>query len=135
MACCTVATAAKRAARRCSSATSSVVNELHRNGAGDDAAFHALVQKKTDRLAPTLAVVESPGIHVHADEGVGLSAVEAASKAHCVVERLAAVIEAVGDARAQMPRHFFLELARHVLANHVAAERQRQPRFLQPPGA
>src|SRR5688572_9140729 len=135
IACCTVATAAKRAARRWSSATSSVVNELHRDGTGDDSAFHTLVQKEADGGASALAVIERPIVDVHADEGVGLSAIETAREAHRVVERVLPVVEAVGDARAQVAGHFFLQLPRHVLPDDVAAEWERKTRLVEPPGA
>src|SRR3982751_3744988 len=135
MACCTVATAANRAARRSSSATSSVVNELHRHGAGNDARLHAFVEEQADGRATALAVVEGPVIDVHADESVCLAAIEAAGEPHGVVERALSMIESVRDALAEMPRHFLLGLARHVLANDVAAEWKRQAGFLQPPCA
>src|SRR5688500_6600680 len=135
IACCTVATAAKRAARRWSSATSSVVNELHRHGTGDDSAFHTFVQKEANGSATALAVVERPFVDVHADESVRLPTVEPARKSHCMVQRILAVVEAVGDARAQVAGHFFLKLAWHVLTDDVASEREGEAGFLEPPGA
>src|SRR5688500_2800277 len=135
IACCTVATAAKRAARRWSSATSSDVNALPRDGTGDDSAFHTLVQKESDGSASALAVIERPIVDVHADEGVGLSAIETTREAHRVVERVLPVVEAVGDARAQVAGHFFLQLPRHVLAADVAAVREGETRLVEPPGA
>src|SRR5688572_23703971 len=125
MACWTVATAANRAARRWSSSMSSVVNELHRHRASDDACFDSFVEKEADRLPPAIAVVERPVVHVHPDERVGLAPVEAASEAHRMIERILAVVESVRDAFAQMPRDFLLEVARHVLSDDVSAEGKR----------
>src|SRR5438045_9388708 len=113
MACCTVATAANRAARRSSSATNSVVNELHCHRVGYDAGLDTLVEKKSNCRASTLAVVEGPVVDVHPDECVSLVAVESARKAHGVVERVFPVIEPVGNALAEMTRHLFLHVARH----------------------
>src|SRR3954471_21254131 len=135
MACCTVATAANRAARRSSSATSSVVNELHRYGARNDPRLHAFIEEQADGGAAALAVVEGPVIDVHADESVCLAAIEPAREPHGVVERALSMIESVGDALAEMPRHFLLSLPRHVFANDVAAEWEWQTGFLEPPGA
>src|SRR5437763_836529 len=102
MACCTVATAAKRAARRWSSSISSVVNELHRNRSSYHACFHSFVEKEANGSATFIAVVERPVIYVHANEGVSLTAVESAGKPHRVVESILPVIETVRNAFAQM---------------------------------
>src|SRR5688572_22088043 len=133
MACWTVATAANRAARRWSSSMSSVVNEFHRHRASNDACFDSFVEKEADRLPPAIPVVESPVVHVHPDESVGLTAVETASEAHRMVQRVLPVVESVRNAFTQMPRDFLLEVARHVLPNDVSAEGKRKPGLLQPP--
>src|ERR1700675_3694904 len=135
MACCTVATAANRAARRSSSATSSVVNELHRHRTCYHARPDAFVEEEPDRCPTAFAVVERPVIHVHPDERIGLSPVEATRKTHRMVQSVLAVIEAVRDALPKMPGHFLLDVARHCLPNNIAAEREWQARFLEPPRA
>src|SRR5437588_86300 len=134
MACWTLATAANRAARLSSSATSSVVNELHRHRACDYARLDAFLEEKSNGLTSTLAVVERPVVDVHADECVSLLAIEVARVAHCVVERVLAVVEAVGDALAQMAGDLPLDITRHVLADDVASKWKRQAGLLQPPG-
>src|SRR5258705_748730 len=134
MACCTVATAAKRAARRSSSSMSSVVNELHRHGARYDPRFHSFVEEEPDCCPPPIAIVERPVVHVHPDEGVGLAPIEAARVTHGVIQRALSVVQAIGDALAQVTRNFFLNLARHVLPYDVSAEGKRKPRLLEPPG-
>src|SRR6266849_4176938 len=135
MACCTVATAANRAARRSSSATSSVVNELHRHRTRYHAGPDAFLEEEPDCRPAALAVIERPVIHVHPDERVSLASVEATRKAHRMVQSAVAVIEAVRDALPKMPRDFLLDVARHRLPNDVTAERKWQARFLKPPRA
>src|SRR6267143_2667397 len=124
MACCTVATAAKRAARRWSSSISSVVNELPRNRSRDHSGFDPFVQEEVNSTTTLLAVVERPVIDVHTDKGVGFAAIQAARDTHCVVQRVFPMVEAIGDARAQMPGHLLLEIPRHVLADDVSTERK-----------
>ena len=46
-----------------------------------------------DRLLAAVAVIEGPLVDVHADEGVGLGTVEAASVLHRVVKRRLAVVQ------------------------------------------
>src|ERR1700730_13950998 len=127
MACCTVATADNRAARRSSSATSSVVNELHRHRARYHARPDAFVEEEPDCRPASFAVVERPVIHVHPDERIGLAPVEATCKAHRMVQSILAVIEAIRDALPKMSGDFLL--------NDVTAERKWQARFLEPPRA
>src|SRR5512132_1945053 len=79
-------------------------------------------------------MVERRVVHVHPDESVGIASVETARKTHRMIECALPVTEAVRDALSKMPRNFFLKIARHVLADDVPAKRQRQTRFLQPPG-
>src|ERR1700682_49572 len=124
MACCTVATAAKRAARRWSSSISSVVNELHRNRSRYDSGFDPFVQEEANRTTTPLAVIERPVIDVHTDKGVRFAAIQAARETHRVIQRELAMVKTVRDARAQMPGHLFLEIPRHVLADDVSAERK-----------
>src|ERR1700724_3350894 len=102
MACCTVATAANRAARRSSSATSSVVNELHRHRARYHARPDAFIEEEPYRSASALAVIECPVVDVHSNEGVGLASIESARIPHCVVERALPMVEPVGDALTQV---------------------------------
>src|SRR3990170_7667206 len=126
IACWTVATAAKRAARRCSSVTSSVVNELHRHWTRDHTASHAFIQEQPNGGAPARAVVERPVIDVHPDERIRFAAVQPAGKAHGMIERFGAVIQSVRNAVPEMTRDLFLHLARHVFPDDIAAQRQRQ---------
>src|SRR5712671_7846716 len=133
MACCTVATAANRAARRSSSATSSVVNELHRHRPRDHTRADALVEEEPYRGASALAVIECPVVHVHSDERVGFAAIEPTCVSHRVIEGALPVIEPVCNALAQVARDLLLDLARHVLANDVATKRKRKTGFLEPP--
>src|SRR6202049_1423385 len=135
MACCTVATAANRAARRSSSATSSVVNELHRHRTRYYAGSDAFVEEEPDCRPAAITVIERPVIHVHPDERIGLTPVESTRKAHCMVQCVLAMIEAIRDALTKMPRDFPLHVARHRFTNDVATERERQPGFLEPPSA
>src|SRR3954470_22803217 len=135
MACCTVATAAKRAARRCSSSISSVVNELHRNRPSYHARFHSFVEKEANCSATFITVVERPVIHVHADERISLAAIESPRKSHRVIEGILAMIETVRDAFAQMSGNFFLKIGSHVLADDMSTERKRKAGLLQPPGS
>src|SRR6266566_9449923 len=102
MACCTVATAANRAARRSSSATSSVVNELHRHRTRYHARSDAFVEEEANGFSSTLTVIERPIVHVHSDECVSLAAVQPARVAHRVIERVLAVIETISNALAQV---------------------------------
>src|SRR5450759_5194338 len=111
MACCTVATAANRAARRSSSAMSSVVNELHRHRTCYHAGPDAFVEEEPDCRSAALAVIERPVVHVHPDERVGLAPIETARIAHRVVESILAVFEAVRNALAQVPRDLLLDLS------------------------
>src|SRR3954471_10855658 len=117
MACCTVATAAKRAARRSSSPISSVVNELHRHRACDDARLDAFVEEKANGTSTALTIVERPIVDIHSHEGIGFSAVQAPRESHRVIECILAVVETIRDALAKMSRNFSLKLARHVLAD------------------
>src|SRR4051812_14364414 len=135
MACCTVATAAKRAARRSSSATSSVVNELHRDGTRDHTGPDSFVEEESDRFSAAITIIECPVVDVHADELVRFAAIEPSREAHGVVERALPVLEPECDALAQVSRHFCPQLARHVFADHVAAQWQRHPGLVFPPGA
>src|SRR3982074_3505381 len=123
MACCTVATAANLAARRSSSATSSVVNELHRHRTRYHAGPDAFLEEEPDCRPAALAVVECPVVHVHPDERVSLAPIEAARKAHRMIQPPFGVIEAVSDTLPKMPRDFPLDVARHCLPNDVTAER------------
>src|ERR1700736_3713927 len=102
MACCTVATAAKRAARRWSSSISSVVNELHRHRSRNHSRFDPFIQEEADSTTTALAVVERPVVDIHPDEGVCLAAIEAARETHCVIQRVLPVVETVCDALSQM---------------------------------
>src|SRR5258707_15774237 len=102
MACCTVATAANRAARRSSSATSSVVNELHRHRSRDHTRADTFVEEEPYRGASALAVIECPVVHVHSDERVGFAAIEPARVSHRMIEGALSMIEPVGDALPQV---------------------------------
>src|ERR1700694_131894 len=102
MACCTVATAAKRAARRWSSSISSVVNGLHRHRSRNHSRFDPFIEEEADSTATALAVVERPVVDVHPDKSVRLAAVEAARETHRVVQRVLPMVETVRDALAQM---------------------------------
>src|ERR1700682_5389815 len=133
MACCTVATAAKRAARRWSSSICSVVNELHRNRSRYHSGFDPFVQEEANSTTTPLAVIERPVIDVHTNKRVRLAAIESARETHRVVQRILAMVETVRDARAQMPGHFLLNIPRHVLADDVSTEGKRQSGLLQPP--
>src|SRR6266568_9218532 len=133
MACCTVATAAKRAARRSSSATSSVVNELHRHRTRYHARLDAFIEEKANGRASAVAVVKRPVIDIHADELIGFAAIEPTRVTHRVVERVLAVIQTISDALAQVSRNFLLHVARHVLADDVAAEGKWQACLPLPP--
>src|SRR3979411_1920776 len=135
MACCTVATAAKRAARRWSSSISSVVNELHRHRSRNHSRFHSLVEEETDSPPARLAVIERPVVDIHPDERVRLAAIETAGETHRVIQRILPMVETVCDALAQMPRHFLLNVPRHVLADDVPAKRKGQPGLFEPPGS
>src|SRR5258706_13228182 len=106
MACCTVATAANLAARRSSSATSSVVNELHRHRTRYHAGPDAFLQEEPDRCPAALAIVECPVIHVHPDERIRLASVEATRKPHRLAPRVLAAIGPVTDARLTVSRDF-----------------------------
>src|SRR6267143_1033772 len=110
MACCTVATAAKRAARRWSSSISSVVNELHRNRSRYHSGFDPFVQEEANSTTTALAVIKRPVIDVHTDKGVGFAAIQAARETHRVIQRVLAMVKTIRDARAQMPRHLFLAI-------------------------
>src|SRR3954469_10281259 len=133
MACCTVATAANRAARRSSSAINSVVNELHRHRPGYDTRLDAFVEEKANGTAAALAVIERPVVDIHSYESVGFVAVEAPGVPHRVIQRVLAVVEAVGNALAEMARHLPLKVGWHVLPNDVAAQGKRKSGLLQPP--
>src|SRR5437868_3720584 len=102
MACWTLATAANRAARLSSSATSSVVNELHRHRTCDHARPDAFLEEETDRFPATISVVQSPVIDVHANERVRLAAVEPTREPHRVIEGILSVIETVRNALAKV---------------------------------
>ena len=109
------------------------LRELHGDGVRNEARLHAPFEEEPDRLASAIAVVEGPVVHVHAHKGVGLAAVESARVLHGVVEGRTAMLEREGDARAKVPRDFRDERRPKVLAHDVAAERERQPRFAEPP--
>src|SRR6476469_5814575 len=82
------------------------VHELDRHGRLHQAGLDAALEEEAYGLAAALAVVEGPVVDVHADERVGLGAVEAARVLHCVVERSHTVLQSVCDAVAQMARNF-----------------------------
>ena len=65
----------------------SLVDEFDRHWLGDQAGVDAALQEYTDGFAAARAVVERPFVHVHADEGVGLRAVEPTRELHRVIER------------------------------------------------
>ena len=52
---------------------------------------------------------------------------------HGVVERVLAVVQTVGNALAEVSRNLLLYVARHVLADDVAAEGEGEAGFLLPP--
>src|ERR1700682_4452782 len=120
MACCTVATAAKRAARRWSSSISSVVNELHRNRSRYHSGFDPFVQEEANSTTTPLPIIERPVVDVHSNKGVCLAAIEPACEAHRVVKRVLPMVKTVRDARAQMPGHFLLKIPWHVLTDDVS---------------
>src|ERR1700738_164262 len=126
MACCTVATAAKRAARRWSSSISSVVNELHRNRSRYHSGFDPFVEEEANSTTTPLAVMERPIVDVHADEGVRFATIQAAPEPHRVIQLVLARVKPVRDARPQMPGHLPLKIPRHVLPDDVSTERKWQ---------
>src|ERR1700687_5483829 len=100
MACCTVATAAKRAARCRSSSICSVLDDLHRNRSRYHSGFAPFVQEEANSTPPPLAVIERPVIDVHTDKRVRFAAIQTARETHRVIQRVLAMVKAVRDARA-----------------------------------
>src|SRR5437868_12503687 len=71
------------------------VGELHRDRFADDSFVYSALKELSDRLAAPIAVVESPIVHVHADEGISFRAIEATRVLHRVVECADAMLKAV----------------------------------------
>src|SRR5579864_3350314 len=84
-------------------------------------------------LTTFIAIVERELVHVHRDEAVATSVVEAPSEAERVVERIAAVVERGIDRRAQDLRDRPHRIRAEIAADGVHAEWERQPGLEQPP--
>ena len=62
----------------------------------------AALEEQANGVAAALAVVERPVVHVHADEGVGLGAIESAGVLHRVVERACSMLQSIRDTVVKM---------------------------------
>src|SRR5262245_47295715 len=87
------------------------------------------------RLLTAWAIVKRPIIHVHADEPVREAAIHVTRITQGIGELLLAMLQAVADTLFQKPADLADNFVSQVAANHVAAQRQRQARFLLPPDA
>ena len=90
-------------------------------------------QQSAHRLAAARAEIERPIVHVHADEPVGLGAIQIAAILQSVVERFVAMLQAVRDAFLEQPVDVANGLGAQILAERVGAQRQRQAGFVVPP--
>ena len=96
---------------------------------GPDATF----EEEANGLPAALAVIERPVVDVHADEGVGLGAIEAASVLHRVVERSRPMLQSIRYAVVKMARNLPRHRLAQVLSHDVAAEWEGQAGLAKPP--
>src|SRR6476661_5993806 len=85
-------------------------NELKLDRLRNDPRLVAAVEQHGDRLAATFPEVDGPLVDVHADERVGLAAIEVAAVLQGVVEGFLPVGEAVLDALLEEGRHLLHRL-------------------------
>ena len=104
-----------------------LARELDRHALRDQALVERVGHQPLEALAAALAVRQRQVVDVHADEGVGARAVEAAAELQRVLDRLLAVRQRVRDAVVQQLRDLGDHLRPEVAPDDVAAERQRQP--------
>ncbi len=76
-------------------AARSVSDELHLHRPRDHTLVDAAREQSSHRLTTTWAVVERPVVHVHPDEFVGFTTIQAARVLHRMIERLSTMLEAV----------------------------------------
>src|SRR6266536_3436530 len=74
------------------------IDELQVLTVRDQPALEGLAQETPDRLAPVLAIIERPVIHVHSDELVRQVPTHVAGKLQRVLHGFGSVIKAVSDA-------------------------------------
>ena len=84
------------------SSSTSAVDELHGHRMRYDSGLDTAIQEQPDRLTTPLAVVESPVIDVHADEGIGVRSLQAPRVAHRVIEGTRPVLQSISDAVSQV---------------------------------
>src|SRR5579862_523856 len=111
------------------------IDELEFDGGRDDARRAGLAEKQPDGFPPAFAVVEREVVDVHPDEAIRERGVEVARPAHRMPDARRAIFKAVTDALAQYVRNLLAHGGGDGLADDVAPERERQPRFFLPPFA
>src|SRR5712664_1195009 len=74
------------------------LDELDRDGGGDDSRAMAFVEQAADGFAAARTVIQGPFIDVHAYEAIGQRLVHVARVAQGVSQCIVAVIQAVLDA-------------------------------------
>ncbi len=102
-----------------------LLDELEMLDRRDQSRVGGFLEELVHGFAAEVAVIEREVIDVHADELVRERDVHSACVLHAVHHRRAAMLQAVGDALAEDVAQFVAHLGREVLADDVAAERER----------
>jgi hypothetical protein len=81
------------------------VDELDIDWRGNEASLDTALKKLPDRSAPRLAIIQAPVIHVQADEGVCLRAIESAGILHGMIKSGFSMLQSIRDAVVKMARN------------------------------
>src|SRR6478736_6786617 len=99
----------------------------------DDPSRRRAVEEELHRGAPAGAVLHSPVIHVHPDEGVGTLLADPAIEPLRVRQRRLPVLEPVDDARLEVARHLADHRGAKIATDDIAAEGEGEAGVAEPP--
>src|ERR1051325_8476882 len=114
-------------------AQNSLIHELDGDRFCDQSALDTAFEEEANGASATVAVVQCPVVHVHADEGIGHGTLEPARVLHRMVQRAGPVLQAIRDAITKVSRDLPRQVLAEVFADDVAAEWQREAGLYEPP--